>query len=106
LQQQVLLALIAGRLASPHGGDLFSLGYHTVRRWWRWLQTAHAAFSFHLRSRFAWLGRSAVLISRVCGWPVSSGCACARRWHGSTTTALLSRDRLTPVRCATALSAL
>ncbi|MGF6439971.1 LPD7 domain-containing protein [Paraburkholderia youngii] len=38
---------------------IFALGYHTVRRWWRWLATQNENFSFHLRSRFASLGRSA-----------------------------------------------
>ena len=58
LQQQVLQLLIAGA-SLRRAAVIFALGYHTVRRWWRWLATEHDNFSFHLRSRFASLGRSA-----------------------------------------------
>jgi transposase-like protein len=57
LQQQVLQLLIAGA-SLRRTAAIFALGYHTVRRWWRWLSTVHEDFSFHLRSRFASLGRS------------------------------------------------
>jgi transposase-like protein len=57
LQQRVLLLLIAGA-SLRRTATIFALGYHTVRRWWRWLATSHENVSFHLRSRFASLGRS------------------------------------------------
>jgi transposase-like protein len=57
LQQQVLQLLIAGA-SLRRTASIFALGYHTVRRWWRWLATGHENFAFHLRSRFAPLGRS------------------------------------------------
>jgi len=57
LQQQVLLLLIAGA-SLRRTAAVFALGYHTVRRWWRWLNTSQT-FIFHLRSRFAELGRCA-----------------------------------------------
>ncbi|HTR10271.1 MAG TPA: DUF6431 domain-containing protein [Paraburkholderia sp.] len=57
LQQQVLLLLIAGA-SLRRTAAIFALGHHTVRRWWQWLETRHEHFAFHLRSRFASLGRS------------------------------------------------
>jgi hypothetical protein len=57
LQQQVLQLLIAGA-SLRRTAAIFALGYHTVRRWWRWLSTAHEDFYFHLRSRLTSLGRS------------------------------------------------
>ena len=57
-QQQVLQLLIAGA-SLRRTAAIFALGYHTVRRWWRSLSARHETFVFHLRSRFAELGRSA-----------------------------------------------
>lgn len=58
LQQQVLQLLIAGA-SLRRAAAIFALGYHTVRRWWRSLSASHETFAFHLRSRFAELGRHA-----------------------------------------------
>jgi transposase-like protein len=57
VQQQVLQLLIAGA-SLRRTAAIFALGYHTVRRWWRGMEAEHENFSFHLRSRFASLGRS------------------------------------------------
>ncbi|MCY0858713.1 DUF6431 domain-containing protein [Cupriavidus sp. D39] len=58
LQQQVLLLLLIGA-SLRRVAAVFALSYHTVRRWWHWLQAHGATFMFHLRSRFAELGRAA-----------------------------------------------
>ncbi|BCZ85121.1 hypothetical protein PTKU64_87960 [Paraburkholderia terrae] len=54
----MLLLLIAGA-SLRRTATIFALGYHTVRRWRRWLETKHENLSFHLRSRFASIGRTA-----------------------------------------------
>jgi hypothetical protein len=60
VQQAVLERLLAGasrhevaRACSPHR--------RTVGRWWQWLKERFAEHSFHLRSRFADLGRAVSL---------------------------------------------
>lgn len=67
VQQQVLLILLTGgslRAAST----IAPLSRHTCRRWWRWLTARSESFEFHLRSRFAELGRAVDSISlwRTC----------------------------------------
>jgi len=57
LQQQVLLLLLIGA-PLRRVSAVFALSFDTVQRWWRWLQTHSATSMFHLRSRFAELGRT------------------------------------------------
>jgi hypothetical protein len=57
LQQQVLMLLFAG-CSLRRVSAIFALGRHTVRRWWQRLGERSLSFEFHLRSRFAELGRS------------------------------------------------
>jgi transposase-like protein len=56
-QQRVLLLLLAG-CSQRRASAIFALDRHTVRRWWQRLGERRLAFEFHLRSRFAELGRS------------------------------------------------
>jgi len=64
-QQAVLERLLAG--ASLRAAAQASLpSRRTIGRWWRWLKERFAEHSFHLRSRFADLGRTVNLSTFWC----------------------------------------
>jgi len=60
LQQAVFILLLAGHsirsVSRRHRASR-----HTISRWWRCLKARHLEYAFHLRSRFASLGRHASL---------------------------------------------
>lgn len=56
VQQLVLMLTLMG-LSVHRCSDCTGLGRHTVRRWRDWLCQRSEVFVFHLRSRFAQLGR-------------------------------------------------
>jgi hypothetical protein len=56
-QQAVLEGLLAGA-SRREVARACSPSQRTVGRWWRWLKERFAEQSFHLRSRFADLGRA------------------------------------------------
>ena len=55
VQQQVLQQRLNGAAEHPGGGPP---DRHTGARWWNWLQERGKDFVFHLRVRFAELGRA------------------------------------------------
>jgi len=60
LQQAALVLLLAGHSIRAVSRQQRA-SRHTVSRWWRCLKTRHLEYAFHLRSRFASLGRHASL---------------------------------------------
>lgn len=58
LQQAVLVLLLAGHSIRAVSRQQRA-SRHTVSRWWRCLKTRHLEYTFHLRSRFPFLGRHA-----------------------------------------------
>lgn len=56
VQQLVLMLTLIG-FSVPRCSGYTGLGRHTVRRWRDWLDQRSEVFVFHLRSRFAELGR-------------------------------------------------
>ena len=56
-QQAVLERLLAGA-SRREVARAYAPSRRTVGRWWQWLKARFAAHSFHLRSRFADLGRA------------------------------------------------
>lgn len=59
-QQAVLERLFAGA-SRRVVGRAYTPSRRTIGRWWRWLEAPFAEHSFHLRSRFADLGRAVSL---------------------------------------------
>jgi transposase-like protein len=57
--QQLVLSLMLFGLSLRCTAAVTGLSRHTVRRWWAWLRERTEDFAFHLRSRFAELGRTA-----------------------------------------------
>ena len=55
--QQVVLLLLLARVSLHHCSRCTQFGRRTIRRWGSWLDQRSEVFVFHLRSRFAELGR-------------------------------------------------
>ena len=64
LQQAALLSLLLGN-SLRHSHAALGPSRSTLRRWRDWLQRRHDEFAFHLRSRFADLGRT---VDRCAFW--------------------------------------
>jgi transposase-like protein len=78
-RQQLVLSLLLLGMSLRRTAAVSGLARHTVRRWWCWLQANSANFAFHLRSRFAELGRATDTASfwRACFTRMSLCCAMA-----------------------------
>jgi hypothetical protein len=58
VQQEALKPRLKG-CSAGHRADYGGPDERTVDRWWQWLKARSDLFEFHLRARFAELGRAA-----------------------------------------------
>lgn len=82
--QQAALALLLNGSSLRKAARMSRPGRHTIRRWWCWLEDRFSQYSFHLRSHFPALGRTA---SQTAFWS-----ACFRRMSLASAMAMLDRE--------------
>jgi hypothetical protein len=82
-----VLALLLSGFSLRKAARMSRPSRHTIGRWWRWLEDRFGRYSFHLRSHFPELGRSA---SQASFW-----LACFGRMSLAAAMAVLDRDGVT-----------
>jgi hypothetical protein len=85
--QQTVFAMLLSGFSLRKAARMSRPGRHTIGRWWRWLEDRFDRYSFHLRSHFPELGRSA---SQASFW-----LACFGRMSLAAAMAVLDRDGVT-----------